>query len=49
MERDVYGEALYDYLALGELGEPLLLHSSYGDIEEMPVEVFTVMPMIFLN
>lgn len=36
----MYGEALYDYLALGELGEPLLLHSSYGDIEEMPVEVF---------
>ncbi|MHC8950373.1 class I SAM-dependent methyltransferase [Sphingobacterium hungaricum] len=40
MERDVYGEALYDFHQLGELKEPLLLHSSYGDIEEMPVEVF---------
>ncbi|MFD1164443.1 class I SAM-dependent methyltransferase [Sphingobacterium daejeonense] len=40
MNRDVYGEALYDFQELGELKEPLLLHSSYGDIEEMPVEVF---------
>ncbi len=40
MERDVYGEALYDFHALGTLKEPLLLHSSYGDIEEMPIEVF---------
>src|SRR5690606_5197162 len=40
MERDVYGEALYDFHVLGELKEPLLLHSSYGDIEEMPVAVF---------
>jgi len=40
MERDVYGEALYDFHHLQELPEPLLLHSSYGDIEEMPVEVF---------
>lgn len=36
----MYGEALYDYQQLKELPEPLLLHSSYGDIEEMPVEVF---------
>ena len=40
MNRDVYGEALYDFHELGQLAEPLLLHSSYGDIEEMPVEVF---------
>jgi len=40
MERDVYGEALYDFHMLGKLKDPLLLHSSYGDIEEMPVEVF---------
>jgi len=40
MHRDVYGEALYDFQEKGELTEPLLLHSSYGDIEEMPVEVF---------
>ncbi|KGE15648.1 class I SAM-dependent methyltransferase [Sphingobacterium deserti] len=40
MERDVYGEALYDFYQLQTLQEPLLLHSSYGDIEEMPVEVF---------
>lgn len=40
MERDVYGEALYDLHILQELKEPLLLHSSYGDIEEMPVDVF---------
>ncbi len=40
MERDVYGEALYDLHTLQALKEPLLLHSSYGDIEEMPVDVF---------
>lgn len=40
MERDVYGEALYDFHSLQELKEPLLLHSSYGDVEEMPIEVF---------
>lgn len=40
MERDVYGEALYDFHVLQELKDPLLLHSSYGDIEEMPIEVF---------
>ncbi len=40
MERDVYGEALYDYHTVGKLSEPLLLHSSYGDIEEMPIEIF---------
>jgi len=40
MNRDVYGEALYDYHFLQTLKEPLLLHSSYGDIEEMPIDVF---------
>ncbi len=40
MHRDVYGAALFDFQEKGELDEPLLLHSSYGDIEEMPVEVF---------
>ena len=40
MHRDVYGEALFDYYSKGKLESPLLLHSSYGDIEEMPVEVF---------
>ena len=40
MERDIYGEALYDYHMLNTLSEPLLLHSSYGDIEEMPIDVF---------
>lgn len=38
--RDVYGEALADYHQNGKLTCPLLLHSSYGDTEEMPIEVF---------
>lgn len=40
MHRDVYGEALAEYFAHQELTTPLYLHSTYGDIEEMPVEVF---------
>lgn len=40
MERDIYGEALYDFHTLQKLEEPLLLHSSYGEPEEMPVEIF---------
>ncbi len=40
MNRDVYGEALYDYFQTGALSAPLLLHNSYGDPEEMPVDVF---------
>lgn len=40
MQRDVYGEALGEYFEKGELSFPLYLHSTYGDIEEMPVEVF---------
>lgn len=40
MHRDVYGEALAEYFEKQELATPLYLHSTYGDIEEMPVEVF---------
>lgn len=40
MNPDVYGEALHDFHVLQEIKDTLLLHSSYGDIEEMPVEVF---------
>lgn len=40
MHRDIYGEALNDYFQDGDLKSPLLLHSTYGDIEEMPVEIF---------
>lgn len=40
MHRDIYGAALFDFHGKGKLEHPLLLHSSYGDIEEMPVEVF---------
>lgn len=38
--RDVYGEALAEYFEKQELSTPLFLHSTYGDIEEMPIEVF---------
>lgn len=38
--RDVYGESLNEYHQNGELTSPLLLHSTYGDIEEMPVDIF---------
>ncbi|MFZ4863752.1 class I SAM-dependent methyltransferase [Sphingobacterium sp. Mn56C] len=40
MHRDIYGEALNEYNENGSLKFPLLLHSSYGDIEEMPIDVF---------
>lgn len=40
MHRDIYGEALSQYHKKGELKTPLLLHSSYGDIEEMPLDIF---------
>lgn len=40
MHRDIYGEALSQFHQTGTLSTPLLLHSTYGDIEEMPVEVF---------
>lgn len=38
-EMDVYGVALTDYY-LDRFRGPLLLHNSYGEPEEMPVEVF---------
>src|SRR5690606_18235002 len=37
MERDVDGDALYDYHGLRELKDRLRLHSSCGDVEETPV------------
>ncbi|WP_244211756.1 class I SAM-dependent methyltransferase [Sphingobacterium detergens] len=40
MFRDVYGEALDDYFIHQEEKFPLILHTSYGDQDEMPVEVF---------
>lgn len=40
MHRDVYGEALIHFQQKGQLSTPLLLHSTYGDIEEMPIDVF---------
>ncbi|GGC21847.1 methyltransferase [Parapedobacter defluvii] len=39
MVPDVLGNALHDYF-LGNTREKLMLHTSYGDLEEMPVEVF---------
>ena len=36
---DVFGEALKDYFR-GQFKDPLILHNSYGEPEEMPVEVF---------
>lgn len=40
MPKDVYGMALTDYHKSQEIQDPLLLHSSYGDIEEMPIDIF---------
>lgn len=40
MANDVFGQALLDYQEYGILYEKLLLHTSYGDVEEMPVEEF---------
>ncbi|MFP4093278.1 MAG: class I SAM-dependent methyltransferase [Cyclobacteriaceae bacterium] len=37
--RDPYGRALYDYFSRGE-ADPLLLHTSYDETEEMPVDWF---------
>lgn len=39
MNRDVYGEALSDFF-LQKDTLPLLLHASYGDTEEMPLDIF---------
>ncbi|MBT30899.1 MAG: SAM-dependent methyltransferase [Thalassobius sp.] len=38
-DKDVYGKALWDYYK-GKDAEGLVIHTSYGDIEDMPVEVF---------
>lgn len=40
MNRDVYGEALHDYFQDGALSSPLMIHNTYGEPEEMPVEAF---------
>lgn len=40
MQRDIYGEALQEFHLQQKIESPLLLHSTYGDIEEMPIEVF---------
>ncbi len=39
MTPDVLGSALHDYF-LGNRREKLRLHTSYGEVEEMPIEVF---------
>lgn len=39
MAPDVLGSALRDYFH-GNTSDKLMLHTSYGDLEEMPVEVF---------
>ena len=38
-ENDLCGKALYDYY-LGNQKDDLLINTSYGDVEEMPAEVF---------
>lgn len=40
MQADPYGEALLDILHQSATAEPLYLHTSYGDTDEMPVDVF---------
>lgn len=39
MNPDVYGAALLDFYKTGQT-EPLLLHNSYGEDEEMPMDLF---------
>lgn len=46
MAKDVFGQALADYHA-GKTDTPLLLHNSYGEPEEMPVDVFFRAPEDF--
>ena len=36
---DVFGQALWDYFQ-GHYTQPLLLHTSYGAVEEMPIATF---------
>ncbi|MFD2600081.1 class I SAM-dependent methyltransferase [Sphingobacterium corticis] len=40
MQADPYGEALLDIFHQSATAEPLYLHTSYGDTDEMPVDVF---------
>lgn len=40
MDRDIFGEALFDFFSKGKLDTPLYLHTSYGDRDEMPIEIF---------
>lgn len=44
MKPDVLGRALNDFFLHGRLVGPLLLHTSYGETEEMPVDVFFRQP-----
>lgn len=37
--KDIHGKAITDYYQ-GKAKDPLILHNSYGEPEEMPVEVF---------
>lgn len=37
---DIHGQAILDYYMAPDNAQQLLLHNSYGDVEEMPVEVF---------
>ena len=46
MAHDILGTALHDYRSRKSVS-PLLLHTSYGDIEEMPVAVFFRKPADF--
>ncbi len=39
MHEDIYGKALLNF-ARGKNGGTLMLHTSYGDTEEMPIEIF---------
>jgi 2-polyprenyl-3-methyl-5-hydroxy-6-metoxy-1,4-benzoquinol methylase len=37
--KDIHGQAILDYYQ-GDRSSHLILHNSYGDPEEMPVEIF---------
>lgn len=49
MRADVFGAALQDYHLHGTSSEPLLLHNSYGETEEMPVDIFFREPEDFTD
>ena len=46
MSLDVLGHALHDY-SLGHRGSPLLTHTSFGGVEEMPIAEFFRSPVDF--